>query len=433
VEEKKDIQDIEVKEKQNNQSIEYERVSYWEVVWGQLKKNKVAIFGIWCIVLFVLIAIYAPFISMSQPFYFSFQEQIAPDGGTPFFKEKTVYPFLPALFDRNYFESGVDIFFNLLMVISPLFLIVYLMLSFVKKKNFKNIQFNLIGIFAVIQLVLFLILMFNPSFLPYMNYKEKIKEIKASGGKASYLFPLLDYSYREGNMTEPNPQPPDLSKRHLLGTDKQGRDVFVRMVYGTRISMTIGVVAVSIYVTIGIILGSMAGYFGGKVDLWISRFVEVMICFPSFFLILTIVAFIEKRSIFHIMFIIGLTHWTGVSRLVRAEFLKLKNMDYVQAAIALGFSRARIMFGHILPNAMAPVLVSATFGIASAILTESSLSFLGLGDPSAPSWGEILNIGRVEGKLWLILSPGIAIFFVVFIFNLVGEALRDALDPRLRQ
>jgi len=133
------------------------------------------------------------------------------------------------------------------------------------------------------------------------------------------------------------------------------------------------------------------------------------------------------------MFIIGLTHWTGVARLVRAEFLKLRNMDYVQAAIALGLSKGRIMFGHVLPNAMAPVLVSATFGVAAAILTESSLSFLGLGDPSAPSWGEMLNIGRLEGKIWLILSPGIAIFFIVSVFNLVGEALRDALDPRLRQ
>jgi peptide/nickel transport system permease protein len=232
-------------------------------------------------------------------------------------------------------------------------------------------------------------------------------------------------------MKEANPQPPGY--KHWLGTDKEGRDVFVRMIYGTRISMAIGVVAVSIYVTIGIILGSMAGYFGGRADLWISRFIEVMICFPSFFLILTVVSFIEKKSIFHIMIVIGITSWTGVARLVRAEFLKLKNMDYVQAAIALGMSKTRIMFGHILPNAMGPVLVSATFGIASSILTESSLAFLGLGDPSAPSWGGLLNVGREEGKLWLILAPGIAIFFVVFIFNLVGEALRDALDPRLRQ
>ncbi len=396
----------------------YEKVSYWEVVWGQLRKNNIAIAGLWCILLFILIAVYAPLISLNQPFYFSYEG-------------KTAYPFFGALFNRNYFESGVDIFFNLLMVLSPFFIIIYLISFFLTGKNFKKIKGNIMGGFTLAQMILFIILIIFPTNRPIIDYKAKIEEIEASGGKASYMFPLLRYSYRESDMTEPPPQPP--SGSHWLGTDKEGRDVFVRMVYGTRISMTIGVVAVSIYVTIGIILGSTAGFFGGRIDLWITRFIEVMICFPSFFLILTVVSFIEKRSIFHIMFVIGVTHWTGVARLVRAEFLKLKNMDYVQAAIALGMSKARIMFGHILPNAMAPVLVSATFGIAAAILTESSLSFLGLGDPSAPSWGELLNVGRVEGKLWLILSPGFAIFFVVFIFNLVGEALRDALDPRLRQ
>ena len=262
------------------------------------------------------------------------------------------------------------------------------------------------------------------------DYKTDIKEFRAIGVRVTAVFPLLKYMHDE---SEPAVSVAPPSWTHWLGTDKEGRDVFTRMIYGTRISMSIGVVAVSIYVLIGILLGSTAGYFGGAVDLWITRLIEIMLCFPSFFLILTVVSFIEKKTIFHIMLIIGLTRWTGVARLVRAEFLKLRNMDYVQAAIALGLNRTRIMFGHVLPNAMAPVLVSATFGIAAAILTESSLSFLGLGDPSAPSWGEMLNVGRVEGKLWLILSPGIAIFFVVSVFNLVGEALRDALDPRLRK
>jgi peptide/nickel transport system permease protein len=157
-----------------------------------------------------------------------------------------------------------------------------------------------------------------------------------------------------------------------------------------------------------------------------------MICFPTFFLILTLAALIQERSIFHVMVIIGVTSWTGVARLVRAEFLKHKNLDYTQAARALGIPTWRVLFVHILPNAIAPVLVSATFGIAAAILVESSLSFLGIGDLTVPSWGETLNAGRVEGKLWLILAPGIAIFFVVTVFNLVGEGLRDALDPKLR-
>jgi len=150
-------------------------------------------------------------------------------------------------------------------------------------------------------------------------------------------------------------------------------------------------------------------------------------------LILTLAALIRERSIFHVMFIIGITSWTGVARLVRAEFLKHKGLEYAQAARALGIPVRRIIFGHILPNASAPVLVSATFGIASAILVESSLSFLGIGDPTVASWGETLNAGRVDNRLWLILAPGFAIFFVVTVFNLVGEGLRDALDPKLRR
>jgi peptide/nickel transport system permease protein len=204
------------------------------------------------------------------------------------------------------------------------------------------------------------------------------------------------------------------------------------MIYGTRISLTIGVIAVAIYTSIGVVLGALAGYFGGLVDGVISRFIEVMICFPSFFLILTLAALIEKRSIFHVMIIIGVTSWTGVARLIRAEFLKHKELEYTQAALALGIPKRRIIFRHILPNAIAPVLVSATFGIASAILVESSLSFLGIGDLSVASWGETLNTGRIEGKAWLILAPGLAIFVVVTVFNLVGEGLRDALDPKLR-
>jgi peptide/nickel transport system permease protein len=157
-----------------------------------------------------------------------------------------------------------------------------------------------------------------------------------------------------------------------------------------------------------------------------------MITVPTFFLILTLAALIQQRSIFHVMVIIGLTNWTGVARLVRAEFLRQKSLDYVQAALAMGLSRRRVIFAHILPNAIAPALVSATFGIASAILIESTLSFLGVGDVSVASWGETLNAGRVEQKLWLVLAPGAAIFFVVTMFNLVGEGIRDALDPKLK-
>lgn len=221
---------------------------------------------------------------------------------------------------------------------------------------------------------------------------------------------------------------------HFLGTDKLGRDVLCRMLWGGRVSLSVGIVAVAIYVTIGIIVGALAGYFRGFWDLMISRIIEVVICFPSFFLILTIVAMVGP-GLLNIMIVIGLTGWTGIARLVRGEFLRLVDQEFVLAGKALGYSPVRLIFRHVLPNAMAPVLVSATFGIAGAILTESGLSFLGLGiSIPTPSWGSLLADGReaLEHAPWLIHFPGLAIFITITAYNLIGEALRDAADPRLR-
>jgi len=226
----------------------------------------------------------------------------------------------------------------------------------------------------------------------------------------------------------------DWDRPHWLGTDSIGRDTLCRMIWGGRVSLSVGIVAVSIYVTIGIVIGSIAGYFRGIIDLLVSRVIEIVICFPSFFLILTIVAF-AGPSIFNIMLVIGVTGWTGVARLVRAEFLRLGEQEFVLAGRALGYSSFRIIFRHVLPNALAPVLVSATFGVAGAILTESGLSFLGFGiTVPKPSWGGILASGRdaIIRAPWLIYFPGLAIFVTITAYNLVGEALRDAADPRLR-
>ncbi|GAB7023413.1 ABC transporter permease [Salidesulfovibrio brasiliensis] len=222
---------------------------------------------------------------------------------------------------------------------------------------------------------------------------------------------------------------------HLLGTDALGRDVLSRILFGGRVSLWVGFVAVGISSAIGIVLGLISGYFGRLVDEIIMRGVDVMLCFPSFFLILAVIAFLEP-SLFNIMAVIGVTSWMGVARLVRAETLALKERDYVRAARAAGAGPGRIIFRHILPNALTPVLVSATLGVAGAILVESSLSFLGLGvQPPDASWGNMLTEGKeVLGVAWwMSVFPGLAILFTVLGYNLLGESLRDILDPRLRQ
>jgi len=229
-------------------------------------------------------------------------------------------------------------------------------------------------------------------------------------------------------------QPP--SGEHFFGTDDRGRDVFSRMVWGTRISMSVGFLAEGIAVFIGLILGALAGFYGRWVDALILRMIEVVLIFPTFFLVIVVMAFFDKPTIWHIMVVIGITGWTGIARLVRGEFLKQKEQDYTLAARATGLRDARIIFRHILPNSLSPVFVSATFGVAGAILIESALSFLGFGvAPPTASWGELLKQSQSYvdiGVWWLVLFPGAAIFITVVGFNLVGDTLRDAMDPKLR-
>lgn len=222
------------------------------------------------------------------------------------------------------------------------------------------------------------------------------------------------------------------SGSHLFGTDELGRDVLTRIIYGARVSLKVGFVAVGISIAIGTVVGLFAGFYGGWIDAILMRVVDIMLCFPTFFLILAVIAMLEP-SIYYIMIIIGVTGWMGVARLVRAEVLSLKSRDFVLAARVLGASDLRIIFRHVLPNALSPVLVSATLGVAGAILTESALSFLGIGvQPPTPSWGNILTAGKdyIEFAWWLSLFPGLAILVTVLSYNLVGEGIRDALDPR---
>jgi len=240
------------------------------------------------------------------------------------------------------------------------------------------------------------------------------------------------YDYREQNISD-RLQPP--SSQHLMGTDEFGRDVFTRMLYGARISMSVGLMAVLISSFIGILLGSISGYLGGWVDNVIMRFVDIVLTIPTLFLILILVVFLGP-SIFNIMFIIGLTSWTDIARIMRAEVMKLKKSGFVDAARLTGLNKMSIIIKHILPNAISPIFVYMTFGISGAILTESGLSFLGLGvQPPAPSWGNILTAGKdyIHSAWWMVAYPGFAIFLSVFGFNVLGEGLRDYLNPKLKK
>jgi peptide/nickel transport system permease protein len=221
-------------------------------------------------------------------------------------------------------------------------------------------------------------------------------------------------------------------RMHLMGTDDNGADVASRMIHASRIALGIGFVATGIAMVIGIFVGGQMGYFAGRVDMFGMRLMEIFEAIPVLFLLLTMVAFFG-RSIYLMMVIIGVTGWTGYARYVRAEFLKLRKQDYVQAAIASGLPLQSILFRHILPNGVAPLLVAISFGVASAILVEATLSFLGLGPVDVPSWGQMLNqaVKSSTFNWWMAAFPGGAIFLTVFAYNLIGEALRDAIDPQL--
>jgi peptide/nickel transport system permease protein len=391
-----------------------------EIVWGQFRKRRVAYGAMWGVLALFLLAVYVPVFVANRPFLWIGDKGVE-------------LPWLVTLFDRNVYPSGIDLFFNSLLVFGTLVAIpaawAWRRAAPLPRRDRAASRKRAVTAAMGAWLVATTAVSVADIKRPVRYYADEAARLEAAGTPPTAIWPLVRISPNDTDLSKTMAEP---SAEHLLGTDSAGSDVFTRMLYGTRVSLTVGVFAVALYISFGTAVGAIAGFFGGRMDAILMRIVEVVICIPSLFLVLAVAAFIPERSIFHIMFIIAAVAWTGPARLVRAEFLRLRDLDFVAAARAAGFSRGHIIFREILPNAIGPVLVSATFGVASAILLESTMSFLGLGDASVPSWGGILAAGRQNNSWVLILAPGFAIFLTVSLLNLLGEGARDALDPKLR-
>jgi len=386
--------------------------SYGELLWHEFKKSWLNLLSLAFIIFLFAVAVLAPFLASDKPYVIRIEGKLH-------------FPIFTSLRATDYcvfLAAGVAI--------------VQLILIRRNRKKvdpsvrggvlFRQVIISTVVLILACSLFIFLV----PRKLQKTDY---YKELVASGRAGDAVFPPVPYSYRGVNLEVAEQSP---SSRHWLGTDDVGSDVLARLIHGSRISLSVGFVAVGISTLIGVFVGSILGYFGGKLDFIGMRFVEIMMAVPAFFLIITIVAFFP-RSLFNIMVIIGITSWTRDARFIRAEFFKLRSQDYVQAARSLALPLRSILFRHMLPNGIAPVLVNATFGIAAAIFIEAALSFLGFGvAPPTPSWGQMLSLGiSTTGRFlwWLSIFPGLAIFLTVMAYNLVGEGLRDAIDPRLRE
>ncbi len=405
--------------------------AYLDIVWKQFKKNRFAVAALWALAPVALIALFAPVIASEQPLVYF-------DG------DEVLFPWFLALFNP---PEMVDFAFNMALLAFVPWAVLSGILNarWRRRKVPGRVRALRVAGMAALFVVATNVLFFIPGVAPGNPHSHRaFVEEECRKDDAHGLYTFVPYGPRDQERGS-SYQPPLYRKAaeerlrasewfpHLLGTDDIGRDVLARMIYGTRISLTIGFLAVGIYLSIGIVVGALAGYFGGKTDMLVSRVIEVIMLFPSFFLILILVAMIGP-SIYIIMVVIGVTGWPGIARLIRGEVLKQRGNDYVAAARALGASHLRVLFRHILPNAMAPALVAAPFGVASAIVTEAGLSVLGFGVRlPTPTWGILLRLGSSNYNYWwLIVVPSIAIFFTVTVFNLVGSGLRDAMDPRLR-
>ena len=386
-------------------------VSYGQMVSREFAKNKLNVACLIFVIFLFAVAVLSPFLANDKPFAIRIDGQLY----FPVFKNLTA--------------SDYSVFLAAIVSIVQVLLI---------RRNQKRVDPSIRSTVLWRQICISSLVILIGVILAFVSVPRRLdatdyKGMVASGKATDAIFAPIPYGYGRTDL-KVREQPP--SREHWLGTDDVGSDVLCRLIHGSRISLSVGFVAVGISSIIGIFVGAILGYFGGKVDFIGMRIVEIMMAIPAFFLIITIVAFFP-RSLLNIMIIIGITSWTGNARFIRAEFFKLRKQDFVQAAVSLGLPLRSILFRHMLPNGIAPVLVNATFGVAGAIFIEAALSFLGFGvAPPTPSWGQMLSLGvSTTGRFlwWLTLFPGLAIFFTVMAYNLVGEGLRDAIDPRLRK
>ena len=379
------------------------------------------------VMLFVVIAIYAPMLSGEVALVWWDDHGLA-------------FPVISDLFNKWSYTKPHDLLFNIAVIMLPLVVVT----GWLLRKRWSLGRRIAVSVTIIVSLWLGCWIPFMPTDHGWKAVWSKRPpssqtisawhELDAEKHAPFAVFPLIPTRYDStaagGVLRPPGTLNGDNGSRHWLGTDAFGRDVLAQMIFGARVSLTVGLFATGLSLLIGTILGAMSGYFGGWVDLVIQRAVEVMMTFPTFILILVVVA-MTGRDIFIIMSVIGLTGWAGTARLVRGEFLGQMVRDYVTAAESLGLPRYRIMFRHILPNALTPLIISATFGIAGAIGSESGLSFVGLGDSSVASWGVLMEQGRENIRYgWLIWAPGLAIFSLIISLNVLGNGVREALDPK---
>lgn len=375
--------------------------SWGRQVWERTFSDRRAIAGAVWIVILAALAVFAPFLASSQPL-------LMKSGG------RWSSPLLHHL-------SPADV----ILVATTFFAILALL---IRRWLGRKLIWALLAALAIVW-VAAIALVHPPEAVVFEQYRDA-----ARAGQIQWaLYAIVPYSPTDRMRDVPGERLLAPSREHWLGTEVNGADVLSGIIHASRIAMAIGFISTSIAVLIGVVVGGIMGFFVAKVDIFGMRLIEIIEAIPTLFLLITVVA-LFGRNLYLLMAIIGLTSWTGNARFIRAEFLRLRKQDFVHAAIAAGLPLRSVLFRHMLPNGVTPVLISASFGIASAILAETTLSFLGLGLVDEQSWGKLLNQALSVGGTftwWLALYPGLAIFLTVYAYNLVGESLRDALDPKL--